>query len=274
MIYENIMKKKLIFDFGKCRAIMNNQSVYQVFNEGKKPTNNQIACAIRFPTLNIDYTGSYFWGLLPRDIEDIILKYKYLMEYKQVYDEWCDRLTIPRLGQHPLSFRFSTLTDKKVMRLEAHKALCLEYDIKQNIEITTRRPRNYSYYHGVYKAGNRGTLYTKCFITSRSVWGHTRNKHGINGNYFRSKSNGIDLYKGREEDFTYRFKARRQYGYFFSDSKMLMEINMNTPISELKRIWKDDYKFKGHPKINTKNRHLYINALYKYGGNIIHRRQG
>jgi len=248
---------------------MTNQSEYQVFNEGKKLTNNQIACAIRFPKLNIDYTGSYFWGLLPRDIEDIILKYKYLMEYKEVYDEWSDRLTIPRLGQSPLSFKYSTLTNKKVMRLEAHRALCLEYDIKQDIEKTTRRPRNYTYYLGVHKAGNKGTEYTRNHITRRSVWGYLQNNRGIYGNYFRSKDDAMRLYKGREEEFTFRFKARRQYGHFLSDSKMLMEINMNTPISELKRIWKEDYKFKNHSKINTKNRHLYIGALYKYGGSVI-----
>ncbi len=266
-------------DFGWDWVIMTNQ-------ETKQQKQMKIALAINQPTLCSDYDGEYFWGLLPKDIEDKILKLLHDINIYKLQQEYIDRLTIPRVNIWKNIYE-QRRQDKakgitKELRMKQQK---IEQELNDLISASEfrfsewfnkipylDRPPTYRGEHGT--RNNGGTYYADNFVARKgSVWGKkaTDDYDKTITHYNR----GLPTYHNRQVFYgdkttMYRFRRSRSCEKGFnSDSKMLMDISIHTPLKELKRIWKEDYGFKCSSKINTKNSKDYVSALYKYGGDII-----
>lgn len=247
--------------------------------QAKQQNKMKIALAIKQPTLCSDYSGEYFWGLLPREIEDKILKILHEMYVYKAYQEYTDRLTIPRefvwnnVYEERRANPMSKELRKKTILLEQELLSLISYSkyrtdhIEETECYLDRRPFSMGELKTKTAGGNQ--YFNVMRSNDKCVWGEFPNRKSQKiKNHFK-KQRRDDRYYGYSH-LMYRFKRTINcLTEFKSDSKMLMDISIHTPLKELKRIWKDDYGFKCSGKINNKNKGDYVNALYKYGGSII-----
>ncbi len=253
--------------------------------ETKQQKQMKIALAINQPTLCSDYDGDYFWGLLPKDIENKILKLLHDINIYKLQQEYIDRLTIPRnhiyfdiYRQRSKDKQDGITKDmkKKAQRIEQElDELILESYYRYSHWVNgipyLDRPKCYMGEHSTRSAG--GNYYRDNFVYRKnSVWGEmtTKDYEKTLTHYRKHLPNTERQVWTGARKLKYRFSRTNSCEKGFgSDSKMLMDISNHTPLKELKRIWKDEYGFKCSSKINTKNAKDYVNALYKYGGDII-----
>jgi hypothetical protein len=259
---------------------MNNQQYEKQLNKMK------IALAISHPHLDTGYSGTYFWGLLPREVEDYILELAHRMNMRDLQNEYSDRLTLPRtfISRNPYH---NDAQCEPGIRLD--KIIMMEHKLNDIIGRVLYRPHTFDTFFNAggkpYEYGERdrskkkiddkyqGNEFKNNFKTkqNRSIWGD--GKYTYNSRFLDDKKlkwRRAKYMEGYTPNKSWRFETNGlMCKHKASDSYLLMYINMDTPLKELKRIWKDEYRFKGQHKINNKNKHKYIRALYKYGGDII-----
>jgi len=212
------------------------------------------------------YSGTIFWGLLPLEIEEKIMKILFEMYRIECVKEFQHKYlrTIIRGEMDYNAFKVKENELEKEIENISNEILRVSgYCKKHNPNEHNKLGRSIKIFKR--QMGNEYRYIQKGILTEWR-WRNERDRFALKGNCRRSN---IDK---RYESRFYRERiCNIDYENSFSNSWLVMNINMNCSIKQLKDFVKENFYpnqikqwFKGLCKYNTKNKNELIKRIYNY----------